>query len=107
MIQASTRGAGKSNLAKALRNRLPFKTSGALKGVAGRVGVFGVAGLGRLNKYEREMYRADDVVYTVVSVDLKKNSGRIIMDRKLSGAVDGLDYDVNSLYLRSVWNYND
>ena len=48
-----------------------------------------------------------DVLYTVVSVDLKKNSGRIIMDRKLSGAVDGLDYDVNSLYLRSVWNYND
>ena len=48
-----------------------------------------------------------DVVYTVVSVDLKKNSGRIIMDREVSDAVDGLDYDVNSLYLRSVWNYND
>jgi hypothetical protein len=48
-----------------------------------------------------------DQLYTIVSVDLKKNSGRIIMDRKLSGAVDGLDYDVNSLYLRSVWNYND
>ena len=48
-----------------------------------------------------------DVVYTIVSVDLKKNSGRIIMDRKLSGAVDGLDYDVNSLYQRSVWNYAD
>ncbi|MBE6316323.1 MAG: hypothetical protein E7078_06750 [Bacteroidales bacterium] len=48
-----------------------------------------------------------DVVYTVVSVDLKKNSGRIIMDREVSGFVDGLDYDVNSLYLRSVWNYAD
>ena len=69
MIQASTRGAGKSNLAKAMHNRLPFKTSGALKGVEGTVGVFGVGGLGRLNKYEREMYRADDVVYTVVSYE--------------------------------------
>ena len=48
-----------------------------------------------------------DQLYTIVSVDLKKNSGRIIMDRKLSGAVDGLDYDVNSLYQRSVWNYAD
>ena len=69
MIQASTRGAGKHNLAKAMHNRLPFKTGGALKGVAGRVGVFGVVGLGRLNKYERELYRADDVVYTVISYE--------------------------------------
>ena len=68
MIQASTRGAGKSNLVKALQNRLPFKTGGALKGVEGRVG-YGMCGLGRLNKYEREMYRADDVVYTVVSYE--------------------------------------
>ena len=68
MIQASTRGAGKSNLAKAMHNRLPFKTGGALKGVAGRVG-YGMCGLGRLNKYERETYRADDVVYTVVSYE--------------------------------------
>ena len=65
MIQASTRGAGKSNLAKAMHNRLPFKTGGALRGVEGKVG----CGLGRLNKFEREQYRADDVVYTVISYE--------------------------------------
>ena len=48
-----------------------------------------------------------DELYTVVSVDLKKNSGRIIMDRELSWAIDGLDYDINSIHQRSVWNYAD
>ena len=47
-----------------------------------------------------------DVVYTVVSVDLKKNSGRIIMDREVSGFVDGPYYG-DTLNQRSVWTYND
>ena len=68
MIQASTRGAGKSNLTKALQDRLPFTTGGAHRGFAGKVGC-GLYGLGRLNEYEREMYKADDVVYTVVSYE--------------------------------------
>ena len=46
-----------------------------------------------------------DEVYTVVSVDLKKNSGRIIMDRELSGSIDALDFDAT--HERSVWNYAD
>ena len=46
-----------------------------------------------------------DEVYTVVSVDLKKNSGRIIMDRDLSGSIDGLDF--TPTHERSVWNYAD
>lgn len=47
-----------------------------------------------------------DELYTIVSVDLKKNSGRIIMDRKLSGFVDGPYYG-DTLNQRSVWTYND
>ena len=46
-----------------------------------------------------------DEVYTVVSVDLRKHSGRIIMDRELSGSVDGLDFIPT--HERSVWNYAD
>ena len=46
-----------------------------------------------------------DEVYTVVSVDLKKNSGRIIMDRELSGSIDGLDFAPT--HERLVWNYAD
>ena len=46
-----------------------------------------------------------DELYTVVSVDLKKNSGRIIMDRELSGSIDGLDFDPT--HERLVWNYAD
>ena len=68
MIQASTRGAGKSNLAKAMHNRLPFKTGGALRGFAGKGGC-GMYGLGRLNEYERELYKSDDVAYTVMSYE--------------------------------------
>ena len=49
-----------------------------------------------------------DELYTVVSVDLKKNSGRIIMDRELSGAIEGFDNDNHSvIHQRSVWNYAD
>lgn len=46
-----------------------------------------------------------DEVYTVVSVDLRKHSGRIIMDRELSGSVDVLDFIPT--HERSVWNYAD
>ena len=46
-----------------------------------------------------------DEVYTVVSVDLKKNFGRIIMDRELSGSIDGLDFAPT--HERLVWNYAD
>lgn len=45
-------------------------------------------------------------LYTIVSVDLKKNSGRIIMDRDVSGFVDGPYYG-DTLNQRSVWTYND
>ena len=46
-----------------------------------------------------------DEVYTVVSVDLRKHSGRIIMDRELSRSIDGLDFDPT--HERSVWYYAD
>ena len=49
-----------------------------------------------------------DEVYTIVSVDANVDFGRIIMDRKVNGIVDGFeDYDSNSLYQRFVWVYND
>lgn len=49
-----------------------------------------------------------DEVYTIVSVDANDDFGRIIMERKVNGIVDGLeDYDPNSLYQRFVWVYND
>ena len=40
-------------------------------------------------------------IYTVISLDLSKDSGRIVMDEKRNNDISG--FDSNSLYVRMVW----
>lgn len=51
------------------------------------------------NVYSSSMYPPE--TFTVMSLDMSNNSGRIVMDEKMDMDVSG--FDSNSLYARMVW----
>lgn len=61
-LKLTTRGYA---VAEAIRDRVEFKTHGALKSVAGRSAAF--LGPGRLDQNERELFYAHEPTYVVLS----------------------------------------
>jgi hypothetical protein len=64
IIEASTRGAKRANLVRALQDHLPFATSGALRGNA-----YNNGNTGRLVGADLDRYHADanKIIYVVIS----------------------------------------
>ena len=64
IIEASTRGAKRANLVRALQDHLPFRTSGALKGIACNDGITGMLRGSDLDRYHAD---ANKIIYVVKS----------------------------------------
>lgn len=64
MIKAAIRGAGYSELRRALRERLPFKTGGALYGTDTAIYTTGQLNHTELSRFERDRDRMVFVVYS-------------------------------------------
>lgn len=69
MIRAAIRGAGYDNLKRALRERLPFRTSGSLSGDTREVSQYGFFEAGYLRGADLDRFKADRdrIVYIVRS----------------------------------------